>query len=66
MIPDSATPMAAPGADAPHVPVLLTEVMAALAIAPGTVHVDATFGAGGYTRAMLLAGATRLRVRSRS
>ncbi|OQW72577.1 MAG: 16S rRNA (cytosine(1402)-N(4))-methyltransferase [Proteobacteria bacterium ST_bin14] len=42
---------------APHVPVLLHEVIDALAIAPGEVHVDATFGAGGYTRAMLAGGA---------
>ncbi|MBX9795272.1 16S rRNA (cytosine(1402)-N(4))-methyltransferase RsmH [Sphingomonas sp.] len=42
---------------APHVPVLLDEVIAALAIAPAERHVDATFGAGGYTRAMLAAGA---------
>lgn len=40
-----------------HVPVLLDEVIDALAIAPGEVHVDATFGAGGYTRAMLAGGA---------
>ncbi len=43
--------------DAPHVPVLLDEVIDALAIAPGETHVDATFGAGGYTRAMLARGA---------
>ena len=43
---------------APHVPVLLPEVLAALAIAPGDRQVDATFGAGGYTRAMLEAGAS--------
>ena len=43
--------------DAPHIPVLLDEVLAALAIRPGEVHVDATFGAGGYSRAMLAAGA---------
>jgi 16S rRNA (cytosine1402-N4)-methyltransferase len=42
----------------PHIPVLLDEVLAALAPAPGTVIVDATFGAGGYTRALLDAGAT--------
>jgi 16S rRNA (cytosine1402-N4)-methyltransferase len=42
---------------APHVPVLLAEVLSALAITPGETHVDATFGAGGYTRAMLGAGA---------
>ena len=45
---------------APHIPVLLDEVMAGLAIQPGERHVDATFGAGGYTRAMLRAGANVL------
>ena len=40
-----------------HVPVLLNEAIAALAIAEGEVHVDGTFGAGGYTRAMLSGGA---------
>ena len=44
--------------DAPHIPVLLAEVVAALAPAPGEVMVDATFGAGGYTRAILKTGAT--------
>lgn len=48
---------AQPPAGAPHVPVLLAEVLDALAIAPGECHVDATFGAGGYTRAMLDRGA---------
>lgn len=43
---------------APHVPVLLDEVLAALQPAPGSVIVDATFGAGGYTRRLLDAGAT--------
>ncbi len=42
---------------APHVPVLLDEVIAALAPAPGAVIVDATFGAGGYTRRLIDAGA---------
>ncbi|TXG95589.1 MAG: 16S rRNA (cytosine(1402)-N(4))-methyltransferase RsmH [Rhodocyclaceae bacterium] len=44
--------------NAPHIPVLLDEVIAALAPRPGDVIVDATFGAGGYTRALLDAGAT--------
>ena len=44
--------------DAPHIPVLLDEVVAALAPAPAEVMVDATFGAGGYTRAILKTGAT--------
>lgn len=43
--------------DAPHAPVLLAEVIEALAPAPGDVVVDATFGAGGYTRAILATGA---------
>ena len=43
--------------NAPHIPVLLAEVIEALAIAPGERHVDATFGAGGYTEAMLAQGA---------
>jgi 16S rRNA (cytosine1402-N4)-methyltransferase len=43
---------------APHVPVLLDEVVAALAPTPGALIVDATFGAGGYTRRLLDAGAT--------
>ena len=42
---------------APHVPVLIDEVLDALAIAPGEVHVDGTFGAGGYSSAMAGAGA---------
>jgi len=41
----------------PHIPVLRDEVIHGLAIASGETHVDGTFGAGGYTRAMLDAGA---------
>jgi 16S rRNA (cytosine1402-N4)-methyltransferase len=40
-----------------HIPVLLGDVMAALAPQAGDVHVDGTFGAGGYSRALLDAGA---------
>ena len=43
---------------APHIPVLIDEVLAALAIVPGERHVDGTFGAGGYARAMAMAGAS--------
>ena len=43
---------------APHIPVLLDEVIAALDPQPGDVVIDATFGAGGYTRALLERGAT--------
>lgn len=50
--------MSGPGEYADHIPVLLEEVVEALAPAPGNVIVDATFGAGGYTRRLLDAGAT--------
>ena len=46
-----------PGTDA-HIPVLLAEVIAALAPVPGETMVDATFGAGGYSRAILATGAS--------
>jgi len=41
----------------PHVPVLLDEVLAALSPLAGKRIVDGTFGAGGYSRALLEAGA---------
>lgn len=43
--------------DAPHIPVLMDEVIEALAITADENHVDGTFGAGGYATAMLHAGA---------
>jgi len=42
----------------PHVSVLLSEVMEALEPAPGKTLVDGTFGAGGYSKAFMAAGAT--------
>jgi 16S rRNA (cytosine1402-N4)-methyltransferase len=45
---------------APHVPVLVSDVVAALALHGGDTVVDGTFGAGGYTRALLEAGAGRV------
>lgn len=50
--------MTALATDPRHDPVLLAEVVAGLAPAPGEVMVDGTFGAGGYSRALLAAGAT--------
>ena len=43
---------------APHVPVLLEEVVEAVAPRSGALVVDGTFGAGGYSRAFLERGAT--------
>ncbi len=51
----------AAGGPARHVPVLRREVIDALAIKPGGLYCDGTFGAGGYTRAILEA-APELRV----
>ena len=51
---------AAAVAPAPHLPVLIDEVLAGLAVQSGETHVDGTFGAGGYTRALLQAGAGRV------
>ena len=45
---------------APHVPVLVNDVVEALQLHGGETAVDGTFGAGGYTRAMLSAGAGRV------
>lgn len=41
------------GGPARHVPVLLSEVVAAIAPRDGGIYVDGTFGAGGYSRAFL-------------
>jgi len=45
---------------APHLPVLLDEVMAALEPIEGGIFVDGTFGAGGYSRALLERGARQI------
>jgi 16S rRNA (cytosine1402-N4)-methyltransferase len=43
----------------PHIPVLLTPLLAAVAPVRG-LWLDGTFGAGGYARGLLAAGATRV------
>ncbi len=48
-----------PAGDPPHVPVLLRPLLAAVAPVRGT-WLDGTFGAGGYARALLEAGAEKL------
>jgi len=55
----AAAAQAAP-AGTPHVPVLLDAVLAALDPVAGRVIVDATFGAGGYSRAFLANGAAHV------
>lgn len=47
----------ADGGPVRHIPVLLPEVLAALEPASGKIILDGTFGAGGYTSAILDAGA---------
>ena len=44
---------ASSSSDTPHIPVLLAEVVAALQPRDGGIYVDGTFGAGGYTTALL-------------
>ena len=46
------------GGPARHIPVLLGEVLAALSAQPGETIIDGTFGAGGYTTAILKTGAS--------
>ncbi|MGB0261571.1 MAG: 16S rRNA (cytosine(1402)-N(4))-methyltransferase RsmH [Henriciella sp.] len=43
-----------------HIPVLLDEVVAALAPAQNEIYVDGTFGGGGYTRAFLEAASCQV------
>ncbi|AAV94475.1 16S rRNA (cytosine(1402)-N(4))-methyltransferase RsmH [Ruegeria pomeroyi] len=50
---------AAPPSDDPHIPVLLRPLLAAVAPVSG-IWLDGTFGAGGYTRGLLAAGADRV------
>ncbi|WP_027488036.1 16S rRNA (cytosine(1402)-N(4))-methyltransferase RsmH [Allorhizobium undicola] len=58
MVTDLGTGIAdAEGGPVRHIPVLLHEVVEALAPQPGKVILDGTFGAGGYSTALLDAGA---------
>jgi 16S rRNA (cytosine1402-N4)-methyltransferase len=50
----------AAGGPARHVPVLRDEVMQAINLQPNARYIDATFGAGGYTKALLACPGTRV------
>jgi 16S rRNA (cytosine1402-N4)-methyltransferase len=54
------TPDHTPGHTARHIPVMLGEVVAALAPRDDAVYVDGTFGAGGYSTAILAAAPCRV------
>jgi 16S rRNA (cytosine1402-N4)-methyltransferase len=56
-VPGQATPA---NARPRHIPVLLQEVVANLAPHDGGLYIDGTYGAGGYTAAILAAGNTRV------
>ena len=56
----SGDPAGTAGGLARHLPVLLSEVIEALEPCDGGVYVDGTFGAGGYTRAILKAADCRV------
>jgi 16S rRNA (cytosine1402-N4)-methyltransferase len=53
-------PALSPATARPHVPVLLDEVCAAVAPSDGALIVDGTFGAGGYSTALLAAANCRV------
>ena len=52
--------IATPDTTQRHYPVMLPEVLAALAPQAGGVYVDGTFGAGGYTRGILSSAGTKV------
>ena len=52
-------PAAAMSPELPHIPVLLRPLLAAVAPVSG-IWLDGTFGAGGYARGLLAAGAAKV------
>ena len=60
MMAGSDSPRAVAGGLARHVPVLRRSAIELLDVRDGGIYVDATFGAGGYTRAILAAATARV------
>ncbi|BAQ17024.1 16S rRNA (cytosine(1402)-N(4))-methyltransferase RsmH [Methyloceanibacter caenitepidi] len=60
MMTDRGRPSSVAGGLVRHIPVLLSEVLTALAPEDGDIIIDGTFGAGGYSRAILDAADCRL------
>jgi 16S rRNA (cytosine1402-N4)-methyltransferase len=56
---DTGTPAVA-GGSAPHIPVLVRQVIDALQPKDGAIYIDGTFGGGGHARALLSAAETRV------
>ena len=52
-------PVAIAQSDKPHIPVLIEQILSQIAPVSGR-WLDGTFGAGGYTRALLEAGAEKV------
>jgi 16S rRNA (cytosine1402-N4)-methyltransferase len=61
-MPDRDTQIDKPGKISPHISVLLPEVLQHLDAGPGNRVIDGTFGAGGYSRAILQQGAEVLAI----
>lgn len=57
---DAAGGQGGSGGDPRHIPVLLSEVIEALGPRDGELYIDGTFGAGGYSRALLDAAQCRV------
>lgn len=60
MMTDRGRPSSVAGGLVRHIPVLLSEVLTALAPEDGDIIIDGTFGAGGYSRAILDAADCRV------
>ena len=60
MMTDRGRPLSVAGGLVRHIPVLLSEVLTALGPEDGDIIIDGTFGAGGYSRAILEAADCRV------